>query len=112
VTPRRRSSDWTSSRVAAGGAQMYAGPLLGFDRGIDSGLVVRDEVVAHPVPAADAALMFRLNLSVWADWAIARFGHEVVTVTRLDRELARIAAGQVRCEISWWLRQMVIRRDR
>ena len=103
----REYLDIVVARVAAGGAQMYAGPLLD---GIDNRLIVRDEVVAHPVAAADAALMFRLNLSVWADWAARRFGHDVVT--RLDRELARIAAGQVRCEISWWLRQMVIRQDR
>jgi hypothetical protein len=56
--------------------------------------------------------MFWLNLSVWGGdpWVTEQFGQG--TAGRLDRELSRIAAGEVRCEITWRLRQLVIRRDR
>jgi len=100
------------ARIAASGADMYAGPLLD-DIQLPAGCRIgHDEVVAHPVAAADAARMFLLNLSVWGDdpWVSERFGHDAAA--RLGRELGRIAAGLVRCEITWFLRQVAIRRTR
>lgn len=104
--------DVVVARVAMSGAEMYAGPLLAGIVPPGDCLVVHDEVVTHPVPAADAARMFLLNLSVWGSdaWVTEEFGPG--TATRLERELSRIAAGDVRCEITWRLRQLVIRRDR
>jgi hypothetical protein len=100
------------ARIRTGGAEMYAGPLLAGLKPLPGCSVAHDEVVAHPVPAADAARMFRLNLSVWGGdaWVTEQFGQD--TVARLDRALSRIAVGEARCEITWRLRQVVIRRDR
>jgi trans-aconitate 2-methyltransferase len=100
------------ARVANAGADMYAGPgLPGIALGDDCG-ISHDQVVAHPVPAADAARMFRLNLAVWGDdaWVTGQFGRGAVP--RLSRELARIAAGEVPAGITWQLRHVAIRRDR
>jgi trans-aconitate 2-methyltransferase len=110
------------ARVRAAGADMYAGPLLGGIQLGDDCRVVADRVATHPVPGPDAALMFRLNLSVWGDdpWVAARFGPD--TTARLDHELALVGHGQVghgqvghgqvgHAEISWRLRQLAIRRD-
>jgi SAM-dependent methyltransferase len=108
----REYLDVVVARIRAGGAEMYAGPLLAGLVPPPGCSVAHDKVMAHPVPAADAARMFRLNLSVWGGdpWVTEQFGQG--TAGRLDRELSRIAAGEVRCEITWRLRQAVIRRDR
>jgi SAM-dependent methyltransferase len=95
------------ARVRAAGAEMYAGPLLdAIPLGGDC-RVLADQVVVHPVPALDAARLFRLNLAVWGSdpWVAARFG--AGTTERLDRELSRVRDG----EITWHLRQVAIRRD-
>jgi trans-aconitate 2-methyltransferase len=100
------------ARVANAGADMYAGPTLaGISLGADRG-ISHDQVVAHPVAAADAAAMFGLNLAVWGGdaWVTERFGRDAVS--RLGLELSRIAAGQVPAEITWQLRHVAIRRDR
>jgi trans-aconitate 2-methyltransferase len=105
--------DMVVQRVRAGGAEMYAGPLLDAIPLPDGCQLAVDQVVAHPVPAREAARMFRLNLSVWGSdpWAAGRFGGQVLA--GLDRELGRIAAGQGDVpEITWHLRQIAIRRDR
>ena len=108
----REYLDVVVTRVRDSGSEMYAGPVLAGIAPGGSIEIASDEVVPHPVPAADAARMFRLNLSVWGGdpWVTEHVGEDVVA--RLDRDLSLIAAGQARCEITWWLRQMVIRRSR
>lgn len=99
--------DVVVARVRAAGAQLYAGPLLGAIPLRDDCRVLSDQVVTHPVPAQDAARLFRLNLAVWGDdpWLAARFGPG--TAARLDRELSLIRDG----EVTWRLRQVAISRD-
>jgi trans-aconitate 2-methyltransferase len=94
--------------VEKAGADMYAGPLLGAIPLGEDCRVVTDQVATHPVPAPQAARLFRLNLSVWGDdpWVAARFGPD--TTERLDRELARVGQDDT---ITWQLRQVAIRRD-
>jgi trans-aconitate 2-methyltransferase len=112
----REYLDMVVARVRLNKAQMYAGPLFDGIMLPPGCRVEHDEVVAHPVPAADAARMFRLNLSVWRDWAAQTYGS--VAVRRLEEELSRITAGEstagesTSVEITWRLRQLVIRRDR
>jgi trans-aconitate 2-methyltransferase len=95
------------ARIRAADADMFAGPLLDAVRLDDDCHVVADHVVTHPVPAPEAARMFRLNLSVWGDdpWVAARFGPD--TTARLDRELSQVRHA----EITWRMRQVAIRRD-
>jgi trans-aconitate 2-methyltransferase len=100
------------ARVATTGADMYAGPILsGIPFGPGCG-ISHDQVVAHPVAAADAARMFQLNLAVWGGdaWVTEQFGPDAVP--RLGHGLSRIAAGDVPAEITWQLRHLAIRRDR
>jgi trans-aconitate 2-methyltransferase len=95
------------ARIHAAGTDMYAGSLLGeIPLGADC-TVIADQVVTHPVPAQQAARLFRLNLSVWGGdpWVAARFGED--TTARLDRELAQVQHG----EITWHLRQVAIQRS-
>jgi trans-aconitate 2-methyltransferase len=96
------------ARIREAGADMYAGPLLDAIPLSGDCRVVSDQVAAHPVPARDAARMFRLNLSVWGDdpWVAARFG--AGTTARLDRELAQVGDAE---RITWQLRQVAISRD-
>jgi trans-aconitate 2-methyltransferase len=100
------------ARVRNGGAEMYAGPLLdGLPLPATCSLV-HDEVVTHPVAAADAARMFRLNLAVWGDdpWVARRFGPGAAST--MDRELSRIAEGTAGSyRITWHLRHLAIRRS-
>jgi trans-aconitate 2-methyltransferase len=86
--------DIVVQRVRAGGAEMYAGPLLDAVPLPDGCQLAVDQVVAHPVPARDAARLFRLNLSVWGGepWALGRFGEQALA--RLDHELGQLAAGR------------------
>jgi len=71
-----------------------------FKRMLDNGAVA--------VAAADAARMFLLNLSVWRDWGNDVYGEQ--TVTRIERSLAAIEAGDVDAEITWQLRQVAVSR--
>lgn len=97
--------------VRARGAEMHAGPLLAgltVGRGCE---VISDEVVSHPVPPARAARMFWLNLSVWRDdpWVTERHGQAAIAA--LHGELRRIVAGGATGGITWYLRQLVVRRS-
>jgi trans-aconitate 2-methyltransferase len=96
------------ARIRAAGADMYAGPLLGTVPLTDECTVVTDQVVTHPVPARQAARLFRLNLSVWGDdpWVAARFGPD--TTARLDHDLAQVRDEDG--EITWRMRQVAIKR--
>ena len=99
------------ARVATSGADMYAGPALaGIPLGTDCH-VSHDQVVAHPVAAADAARMFQLNLAVWGGdaWVTEQFGRHAAA--RLGAGLAKIAAGELPAGITWQLRHLAIRRD-
>jgi trans-aconitate 2-methyltransferase len=100
----------TVERVRTSGADMYAGPLLASLPLAAGCRVTRDRVVAHPVPAAEAASMFLLNLSVWRDWGAEVFGR--AAVARIERSLAEIRAGRAAAEITWQLRQVAVSRDR
>lgn len=102
--------EMTVARVRTSGADMYAGPLLGRLPLGDGCRVTHDQVVAHPVAAADAARMFLLNLSVWRDWGTRVYSQR--TVNRIEQSLAAIKAGDADAGITWQLRQVVVRRDR
>jgi trans-aconitate 2-methyltransferase len=96
--------------VRARGAEMHAGPLLA---GLALGAgceVTGNEVVAHPVLPASAARMFLMNLSVWRDdpWVTERHGQAAIAT--MDGELRQIAAGGPAGGITWYLRQIVVRR--
>jgi SAM-dependent methyltransferase len=96
--------------IASRGGDMFAGPVLAA-MPLGQGAVRRqDEVVVHPVPIAQAARMFRLNLGVWgADpWVVARFGAE--TVARLAAQLDLLCASAAPDGITWGLRHLVIER--
>lgn len=97
--------DIVTARVRDSGAQMCAGPLLaGLERSLPGDCrVERDQVVRHPVEAADAARMFLLNLSVWGDTSQPE-------VARTRAGLTAIVTGEVPAEITWRMRQAAIRR--
>jgi SAM-dependent methyltransferase len=98
----------TVERVRMSGADMYAGPLLS-GLPLEGGCrVTHDQVVPHPVPAADAARMFLLNLSVWRDWGRDVYGERAVA--SIERALAGIEAGQAEAGITWQLRQVAVSR--
>jgi len=98
----------TVERVRTSGADMYAGPLLASLPLSDGCRVTHDQVISHPVPAAGAARMFLLNLSVWRDWGNDVYGEQAVT--RIERSLAAIEAGDTDAEITWQLRQVAVSR--
>jgi len=56
--------------------------------------------------------MFLLNLSAWRDdpWVIGQHGQAAIAA--LDGELRRIAAGGTTGAITWYLRQLDVRRSR
>jgi hypothetical protein len=84
-----------TARVAAGGADMYAGRHLAALGGED---------VGHPVDATVAARMFAMNLASWGDDAVRLGLVDAAGIERLADGLAAIRGGTVR----WVLRQIVL----
>jgi|SRR5450755_287771 trans-aconitate 2-methyltransferase len=95
--------------VRAGGSEMFAGPLLARLRLRGQCELGDDRVVSLPVPPAVAARMFYLNLTVWggAPWVTANYGPK--TVARVGEDLLRISAGSAAADITWKMRQIVVR---
>jgi trans-aconitate 2-methyltransferase len=97
--------------VAAHGAAMYAGPILGAMTGGDGWSVPASDVVAHQVPSADAAAMFALNLPTWAgDPAITR-RWTAADIQAMAGGLADLTRSSATGEISWGMRQVIIERN-
>ena len=99
----------TTALVRAGGAEMFAGPLLARLPLASHCELSDDRVVSLAVPPAVAARMFYLNLTVWggAPWVIATYGPQ--TVARVGEDLLRISAGGAAAGITWKMRQIVVR---
>jgi SAM-dependent methyltransferase len=96
--------------IAAHGGDMFAGPRLAA-LGLDGEAVaLRSEVAVLPVPVAQAARMFRLNLGVWGSdpWVAERYGAE--TVDRLGVQLDALRAAPREAVITWGMRQLVLTR--
>jgi trans-aconitate 2-methyltransferase len=100
----------TTALVRSGGSEMLAGPLLARVPLAGDCELIDDRVVTLAVPPAVAARMFLLNLTVWggSPWITATYGPEAVA--RIGRDLERISGGSAAGDITWKMRQIVVRR--
>jgi trans-aconitate 2-methyltransferase len=97
--------------VRSGGSEMFAGPLLAGLRLADDCELIDDRVVTLAVPPAIAARMFHLNLTAWGSspWVAAAYGTR--TVARIGDDLQLISGGSAAGDITWMMRQIVVRRS-
>lgn len=91
--------------VASRGATLVAGPLVTAVADPGGARRVRDRVVAHPVPAQQAARLFLLNLEVWSQAPDAVRELDASRLSTLRAGLTdRLTASGV---VTWHIRQVV-----
>lgn len=93
------------SMVASGGAQMRAGPLLA---GLTASAALRQRfarVAEVPVPTAQAARMFAMNVAAWGDRPVALGLCDRASLRSLAAGLTELTSSAADGEITWGMHQ-------
>ena len=96
-----RYLDLVGDLLTARGHDLYVGRRLA---AVAAGAVQLSGVRRATASTAHVAAMFRLNLGAW--------GGQAPEALELDRQLAELERSQATGEITWGIRQLVLRRPR
>jgi trans-aconitate 2-methyltransferase len=96
--------------LASQGAPMYAGPIVDPIRRGTGWRQCSSDVRVVPVATADAAAMFRMNLTTWRDDPHIRAHHDPDEIDQIGRDLGELETSSGTADITWGIRQVVYQR--
>lgn len=97
--------DLAHARVALGGAELYAGPILRSGGGTSGLRLIEDRILRYPVRSSDAASMFSMNLTVWGADAVREGLLDELALASLSGALAELRSSAETGAIVWYLHQ-------
>ncbi len=104
----KRYLEITAEVIGTTGGELYIGPRLA-SLAPSGASVLLDEPIRYPVPARDAAAMFRLNIPNWAEKAIAGGITTPDELAAIAAHLDGLAEGRINGpDLVWYMRHVVL----